>query len=284
MPDTYAPSGRANRVADWIETTCLERGTTLGAAALDALGAEVGYRDTDVALGIATMGRRQAVLGDAYPFHVASGVAATIDAPTSVWTSMLLMSPGGKVRASLDVPAASAHFERITATALESLFGPGTAAVRFAWPSDDGRPQSFPDAVRWLAKEMRVPVGGAYRPPQRKDGGVDVIAWRAFPDGRSGFPVVLAQCTIENDYAHKASDIDLRVWSGWLRLDVDPSTALAVPGVVAAGAEWNRLAARTTILDRIRLTSLVPTDLQSASLEQVRAWTGHVLDEIRDPQ
>jgi hypothetical protein len=120
---------------------------------------------------------------------------------------------------------------------------------------------------------MRVPVGNAYRPPYAKDGGVDVVAWRPFPDGRSGFPVLLIQCTLERNYAHKVADIDVRVWSGWLALDIDPATALAVPDVVAAGEEWNALAARTIILDRIRIAALLAgAEAERPALAQVWEW------------
>jgi hypothetical protein len=106
-----------------------------------------------------------------------------------------------------------------------------------------------------------------------KDGGVDVVAWRPFPDGRSGFPVLLAQCTLEKDFAHKAADIELRLWSGWLAMDVDPATALAIPDVVPAGEEWNRLAARTVVLDRIRLASLLAgEESPRPRLEAVFRW------------
>ena len=186
------------------------------------------------------------------------------------------------MRPSLDIAAAAEHLERITTVALAELYGPGTEAIRFGWPSDVGRPPEFPDAIRWLAKQMSVPVGGSYRPPHRKDGGVDVVAWRPFPDGRSGFPVLLVQCTLERDYAHKASDIDLRVWSGWLRLDTDPATALAIPEVVPAGEVWNSLAARTIVLDRMRLAALTPHPATAEGSSLLNAWISITLEALRE--
>ncbi len=283
MSEAYAPTLRANKVADWIEVTCLVRGVAVGSDALHELGAAVGYKQADVALGLTTMARRGALLGTAYPFRVASGAAATPDAPRRAWTSLLLMSPESPARRGIDVPLGAAHLERITAEALTALFGPGTSSVRFGWPSEEGRPQQFPDAVRWLAERMNVPVGAAYRPPYAKDGGVDVVAWRPFPDGRSGFPVLLAQCTLERDYVNKAADVDLRVWAGWLALDVDPATALAVPDVVAAGQDWTALAARTTVLDRVRLASLLSgTEESRPRLATVRDWTIKTIDELAE--
>ena len=281
MTEPYAPSKRANRVADWIETKCLASGRALGADALFEAGKVHGYKSADVDLGLRTMARRSAAVGEAYPFRVAAGAAAREHASRSVWSALLLMGSEGPLRRSLDVAVAAAHLERITAAASRFLLGPDTQSVRFGWPSEDGRPVEFPDAVRWLAGLMKVPVGTSYRPPVNKDGGVDVVAWRPFPDGRSGFPVVLVQCTLERNYAHKAADVDRRVWSGWLRLDVDPTTALAVPDVVAAGEDWNALATRTVVLDRIRLASLLPAVNEDDRLVPVADWAEDQLEQLR---
>ncbi|MFC7595915.1 hypothetical protein ACFQU3_11390 [Terrabacter sp. GCM10028922] len=282
MTETHAPTKRANRVADWIEIECLVLDRAIGVDALNESGKAHGYRPADVALGLTTMSRRSAVLGGAYPFRAANGAASTQYAIKMPWSALLLMSSESPARRTLEIGVAAAHLERITAQALRQLYGADTHAIRFAWPSEDGRPPEFPDAVRWLADRMNVRIGTAYRPPYNKDGGVDVVAWRPFPDGRSGFPVLLVQCTLEKDYAHKAADVDTRVWSGWLALDVDPSTALAIPDVVAAGEEWRALAARTVVLDRIRLASLVGAAESAPALGQVFAWADGVLTELRD--
>jgi hypothetical protein len=259
----------------------LSRATSVGSEALKELGGRVGYSSADVALGLRTMARRSALLGNAYPFKASIGAAALPSAVDRVWTALLLMSPSVPTRRSILLTEAALHLERVTAEALRYLYGAGTAAVRFAWPSEDGRPSPFPDAVKWLASLMNVPLGSAFRSPYSKDGGVDVVAWRAFPDGRSGFPVLLAQCTLERDYRHKAGDIDTRVWSGWLALDVDPSTALAIPEVVAPGEAWNALAARTVVLDRLRLAALIgDNDLEVPRLNVVRDWCRSVLDTV----
>lgn len=254
----------------------------MGSDQLHLLGKEIGYAKADVDLGLTTMSRRAGLLGSAYPFRVASGgVACTDDTVKSPWVTLLLMSSDSPLRRGMNIPVVAAHLERITATALESLFGPGTSAIRFG-AGDEGRPAALSDAVQWLARLMNVPVGSAYRPPYGKDGGVDVVAWRPFPDRRSGFPVLLAQCTLERDYAHKAADVDVRVWSGYLRLDVEPLTALAVPEVVPSGEEWNSLAARTVVLDRIRLTTLITANESNVeALEVVFEWLQKQLQVLR---
>lgn len=283
MSGIYAPTAKATSVADWVEVECLLQGHALSAAALQAAGSVHGLREADVALGLRAMARRAQLVGPGYPFAVAHGASAKREALASPWAAWLLMSPESPARDSIALAEAAQLHECLTRQACADLYGPESQAVRFGWPSEDGRPREFPDAVKWLAGRMGVTPGASFRPPRAKDGGVDVVAWRPFPDGRSGFPVLLVQCTIERDYPHKAADIDTRVWSGWLALDVDPGTALAIPSVVPAGEAWNALAARTVVLDRIRLAALMGADPLEAHLGlRVGSWVASVLESLRD--
>jgi hypothetical protein len=104
---------------------------------------------------------------------------------------------------------------------------------------------------------MEIRACTSFRPPLRKDGGVDVIAWRPFPDKRTSFPVWLVQCTVQREVVSKSRDIDVRNWSNWLAFDVDPSTVLAVPGLISRTEVWNEIALRTLVLDRIRIVGLL---------------------------
>jgi hypothetical protein len=147
-------------------------------------------------------------------------------------------------------------FENLVVIAVQNLLGAGSKALRFGFPSED-RPAEFPKAIEWLSNRMGIKPGQAYRPPRRKDGGVDVVAWRPFKDRRNGFPVYLVQVTCERNYSHKVLDIDLRLWSGWLNLDVDPVSVLAVPTSISHGEEWNEISSRVVVIERLRLCELL---------------------------
>lgn len=268
----------AEALADWVEVNL-----TLGpTSAMSANGLQEMIRDqlgsssasVDMALNV--MERRQRLLGkDWYPFRVtAVGVqlrAATTAAP---YTALLLMSQEeAPLRATAtSLGNAAVVLELLTAAAAKGLFGSLAQSARFGWPSDEGRPPSFPDGVRWLSERMGVPLGSAYRPPRRQDGGVDVVVWRSFADGQPGFPVMLIQCTLERDFVHKSSDIDLRVWSGWLSFDTDPLTALAIPYTVAKDEDWREMASRTVVLDRLRLVTLL-RDQGVTDTDWVQQWS-----------
>jgi hypothetical protein len=147
-------------------------------------------------------------------------------------------------------------FEKLVVVAMQNLMGFGSKAIRFGFPSED-RPIEFPRAIEWLSNRMGIKSGEAYRPPRRKDGGVDVVAWRPFKDRRNGFPVYLVQVTCEKNFSHKIYDVDLRLWSGWLNLDSDPVSVLAVPTTISPGEEWNEISSRVVVLERIRICELL---------------------------
>jgi hypothetical protein len=271
------------QVADWIETTLLARGTKqLGTDELHQLaGDEISAGAPQVSLALGTMKRRADLLGDRYPFLVHDvAVRAVPEAPSQAYSALLLLSAGSAARQVLfptTSPAMDVLFERIAELALASLWGPEGRSLRFGWPSDIGRPQDFASAVAWLALRLGIQAGAGYRPPRRKDGGVDVVAWRPFPDGRPGFPIVLAQCTLQSELLSKASDVDVRVWASWLVMDVDPVTALVVPQTISTGVLLDQLALRCMVFERLRLAGLID---QGTSILGMSEWTVHTLNAL----
>ncbi|MEX2375391.1 MAG: hypothetical protein WD942_07360 [Dehalococcoidia bacterium] len=273
-------SGREN-IADWIEQTLLARGTVqIGMDGLfEYARAEIGQDEAVVSLAVVVMERRAQILGPGYPFQVFPwAVRAMPVARLAPYSLLLLMTPQTPARRLLNAPLdpLAVAFERIVAEAMRRLLGPSSKALRFGWPGEPGRPPEFYGAIEWLTGEMGIASGKAYRPPRRKDGGVDVVAWRPFPDGRSGFPVMLVQCTLQHDITPKSADIDVRDWAGWLTLDADPATVLAVPGTIPAGEVWNEISLRSLIFERLRLSHL----LEGTSLGDIPGCTELVAQQL----
>lgn len=271
-------------LADWIETTLLIRdGAQLGAGALqDMASAEVHASAPQLELALGVMRRRSELLGSSYPFEVHEwAVRAVEDASASPYAALVLLTPGGAARQVVHaVPSSemAVVFERITERAVARLWGSEGRAIRFGWPSDVGRPPEFPLAVPWLAGKLGLQAGVGYRPPRRKDGGVDVVGWRPFPDGRSGFPIVLVQCTLQADIVAKSRDVDARLWASWLVMDEEPATALAVPQTIPAGVLWDELALNGAVFERMRLTGLTAAE---ASGPDVTDWVRATLKALR---
>jgi len=199
------------------------------------------------------------VLGDKYPFRVTRSFIVK-NGESSMYEALLSITRPNFFYPSDDVGGADTtkSFETLVEFCLSDFYGEDTRTVNFGWPSQIGRPKEFSPAIAWLAVRIGIPVGNAYRQPRRKDGGVDVVVWRTFSDGRPGVPLMLVQATVQADIAAKARDVDRRLWSGWLATDVEPLVALAVPGSLNNTEVWNEISRNSLLLDRIRLTSMAP--------------------------
>lgn len=251
-----------DELADLIELEILVAGRSFGVEDLRRrieLHGRVSARN--MPLAVRQMAWRAKVLGPGYPFTVGNNSIELRekDALHEVYAALLLMTPGvlptvGCIR---DDPTHAVVLEKLACAALVGLLGPGTKAIRFGWPSDSGRPPEFSEAIKWLAAAMGMRAAPGYRPPRRKDGGVDVVAWRSFSDNRPGFPVVLAQCSIEREFSKKVRDVDVRQWSDWLSLEAHLIVALVVPGALPFDEQWNEIVRNCVILERMRLMSLV---------------------------
>lgn len=259
-----APS-TADDIADCLESLILcSPSRAIGLGQLQEFATsllQVG--DASLTFAVNRMRNRKLVLGELYPFEFdVSSIVRHDDASFFPYTQFLLMSGTGLVQLDSGDSALSGPeqwFEDLTLESVRSWLGTGAEGVRFGWPSDSGRPADFPEAIRWLSSRMNVELGSAYRPPIRKDGGVDVVVWRPFGDRRSGFPIVLVQCTLQRDLISKARDIDVTNWSGWLALDYPPMTALATPRVISDSTDrWSQLNRQTLVLERIRLSRCFP--------------------------
>jgi hypothetical protein len=239
-----------------------------------------------VALAVRSMERRSDLLADSYPFRISEDyLQVDTGAQEFPYTSLLTMtatSPFGQLvdLSHAEFEASAIQFEKITEEAIRSLLGPGSKALRFGYPNELGRPSGFQEAMVWLAEQLEVELGDSYRPPKRKDGGVDVIGWKPFPDNKSGMPVLFVQCTLQRDFTDKAADIELRHWSGWIKLQTPPTTVLAIPGHVAGHEKWEEISARSMILDRFRLAGLLGAPEETDSVEGVKETTQNRIKQV----
>lgn len=252
-------------IADWAEGLLIRLGkTSLPLSSLEGeLKTQFSINQRDASFVIQILSRRSKLLKEKYPFNVgnlAIKVKPNFDEiPYTTLISLSIVLSEGWCAKTKEIPRNLPElFEEISCDAMIRLLGEGSCGLRFGWPSSIGRPREFPAAISWLAKKMKIRIGNSYRPPKMKDGGVDVVAWRPFIDGNPGFPILLGQVTIEKDFEYKADDIDLRIWAGWLSLDIEPTVVLAVPWTEINKEVWLRVSSRALLLDRIRIASLLP--------------------------
>lgn len=247
-------------LADLIELTLLAQPSRpLGLSYLGkVLPNDWDIDETQVTFAVSELRRRGNLLGHRYPFDVKNG-HISLQREGKVYRSLLCLAHYELSGAENQTKTASTLFESIAEGCLGNYFGQGTETVNFGWPSTLGRPAEFDNAIRWLATKIGIDPGLAYRSPRRKDGGVDIVIWRSFPDAMPGALIMLCQATVQKDFLAKARDIDRRLWAGWLATDVDPIVGLCVPFVLENNERWREVSRNSIPLDRLRLTLLAPT-------------------------
>jgi hypothetical protein len=179
-------------------------------------------------------------------------------------------------------------FDFVGAAALADLFGSKARTIRFGWPVTGERPNGPRAALEWLAAQLGLKHDSASPLRKRlKDGGVDIVIWRPFEDGRVGFPVLLAQCTVGyREWEKKGRDIQRSLWRTYLGLPGSPPTALVLPFCVHRPDRfevWEIVSHEVTFLiDRIRLLDLL-AEVDPATIiehEKIDRWTSERVQDL----
>jgi hypothetical protein len=251
-------------LADLIELLTLSFPQTLFTSNRlhSVLGELWGLEDHHYELAKQEMSRRSRIAGSNYPFRLVNGVP-TLGEDTGHYVALLCLSQMNKTNPDLDPTnqvVMAKDFELLVEGMLSDFFGSQTKSVNFGFPSTIGRPAEFSHAITWLASRIGIQPGTSFRSPRRKDGGVDIIIWKSFGDSRSGVPILLVQATLQKDVRSKSRDVDRRMWSGWLAMDIDPLVGLAFPHALEQSEVWNEITRNCLVLDRVRLCASSKTN------------------------
>lgn len=256
----------AAELAEYIEMLMLVNGSERLSAAEVSSSLPAGQQPTSAQISFAflELERRRTCGGSAYPYSVQGrNVARIKSAMSPVYDFMLLCSmEHSPMRTVRDFGVADQLFDAVIREASAQIFGRDGRALVFAWPARDGRPKNFSAAVSWVGQQLGIGDGNGERPTDEKDSGVDVIAWRPFPDGRGGFPVYLYQNTLRIDFTLKAREVEPAMWRSWLDFNtfgLHPNVGFATPfALTDADDRWRTIGySASPILDRLRIAGLV---------------------------
>jgi len=283
------------KVADWAELNALYSRTRQ--LSLEAVGSEIDIEGTLyeepveadvpealpselseslVASAAAEIKRRIQVSAGAYPFELSGGVIkASVDISYLPYIFCLLVadrefySPGEQQSTRL--------FEHLVRNALNAYLG--GEAVRFGAPRDT-MPQGIINAVERLAQltgNRKLSNGYAVN-ARDQDLGLDVAAWKDFPDKRWGKVELYIQCTTAQEWEYKKRDCNLDEWRGILYWPFEPILGLAVPYVVS-DYDWARESPGVLLMDRIRIASILRGRDLSSDLCSWWEWCQERIEE-----
>lgn len=261
---------------------------TKGDIELSQLGAEA-EAERDVRLELLTEEiELRAQLGqDVYPFRVKGNRVVQVDAcgENAYFLLLALSSKDAAYRHDRRAYEAEAAFDLLALEAMRRYLGREADGVRFSKMSseaddDTTRPKLFSEAIEWLRNRLDLREGRKQpldegldrhwewedesdpRPVLNtyQDGGVDLVIWWKFQDGRRGFPVLLVQCTVQLTWERKLADIPIKLWEQWINFSmVPPQTALVIPFSEDREDErWEDRSLRAgVVVDRMRLLELL---------------------------
>ncbi len=258
------PPNKLALATDWFELLALtQRGARLGrsrmreavsdqAPDLDEAAVEALVDDV-----LAEVDRRANLSGALYPFaRTDTGLQRRIVSPEVqlLYSFFVLCSAYAPFRRNVTGFEPGRVFERIAAQALKAWTA-GHAIV-FA----DIAASGVRARIDRLGQDLRVTSYSAKARKSRKDHGLDIAAWRGFPDRRAGHPIVLCQCTIAWKLVDKARDIQVGEWGAMLDVrEGSFSAALATPHALEPDYQhWDELRRNSDlILERTRILALL---------------------------
>jgi hypothetical protein len=235
------------------------------------------------------VGRRERLAPGAYPFcRTEFGIGRSDERLLAIYAFLLVLSmPEVPFRESVYANEVTPLFDFLGAAALTDLLGSQTKTIRFGWPISGERPTGPRQALVWLAAELGLEHNRkAPLRPRLKDGGVDVVLWRPFRDGRLGFPVILAQCTVgRREWEKKGRDISTKLWREYLGLPRSPATALVLPFCIYQPDRfdvWDIVSYEVNfVIDRVRLLELL-AEIDVATIDQHERITEWTSERVRD--
>ena len=224
MPGLPLPSstGDPMALADWVELHAL-RSADLNASWGDLYAAlqMEGLQPVESACTrtFDELWLRASAAADAYPFHVTGNYIQCTDDwrqyPEYVFC-LCLSYFGAPDRSQRPPEHPRRLFEHLATHAAGAYLGEGGAAVRFGAPRDAAVfPSNFMAAV---AKVCGTSMMGEGSPRARrnacraKDDGVDVIAWRDFPDRAEGKLLLFGNCASGRDWRQKVFELSPRTF------------------------------------------------------------------------
>ena len=154
----------------------------------------------------------------AYPFVIDSrSIQLRKGGLKSPYTFFLLLGEFGQKKG---VKKGTKIFEHMCAWATRAYLGPKTLTAVFGFPRDvpnlgKGFKKAVDDLCSLISEGVRCRDSDKVR--DEKDAGLDIVAWRSFPDRRVGKLIAFGQCATGDDWPSKTTELLPESWCGtWL--------------------------------------------------------------------
>ena len=211
---------------------------------------------------------------DSYPFEITQEGLQLRDGPSAAYLFQLLVSVGITDDHDDGTPVYKL-FEELSAAAAGRYLGDSRTAVVFGSPRQD-LPAGFRDAVTHLVDLLREgkACGDREGLNQSNDDGLDVVAWRDFPDRWPSKLILFGQCAAGRRWKKKTHELRPISWckrniGGAIALD--PIPAFFVPRALSK-KDAEDAGVDQLLLDRCRISSLCSRTLDDQLERRLQDW------------
>jgi hypothetical protein len=308
IPDPVASAGPIAH-ADWLELIALEAADSNSSfqdlvAALNRAGSVDGLpggvrRDRGSELtqqlaedAFAELYNRLVGCDGAYPFELSDQTIELRDKSQehSSYVFMLLLRQVGVTRGPRRVRSAP-HFEELSAEAARRYLGGeenGAESYKFGFPrrlTAAGFVEAINELIQRVGDGGEAQIRAATR--WQKDGKLDLVAWRHFPDRRRGKIIAFGQCAAGYDYDDKITElIPRRFLYLWMTQQIvpDPLNFFFIPGCVDEERLVDVISAQSILFDRCRIAALLEGSgnaLVGELRDRTALWNDFTLSKIR---
>lgn len=293
MPGLPLPSRSADKVrlADWLELLALraaDRNASIGDLEGALRRATIFHRNTNNSIEnkcaevIFELHQRAKAAARAYPFEIDGTLLRLRDDPENfiAYVFCLCLSYFGWENKKGRKLFPDRLFEELSCTAAKNFTGGD--GVKFGFPRRE-LPKGFAQAADRICQLIGECTGFNQQPQKSvKDYGLDVVAWRNWPDGSSSKIILFGQCATGLG-KNKEVELQPEVFCGNWLLDqpVSPLIKAFFTPHRPESNEWANLGRRAGIIfDRCRIAYLTHGTNSLSKSNPYFEWTISVLKKV----
>jgi len=262
----YEKDGLTTVYADWVECSALFNEDSISKADVQECFSEIYSFDSDktpstIADIWSEIERRKRIMGQCCPVSInGNRITAENWHDYAAYSFCLLLSysksnHGWEQKFCNDYQTQGVLFERISTAALIYIFK-NWEVNQTGWSKEN--PVGIKQKIQQIIKDLGEEEGPDAPRPTDKDGGVDILCYRQFPDNRGNYPVFFVQCATGRNWTDKRREDALSLWQRWIDFKAPNllSRGFAVPFAFSDETfRRTQICGNCLILDRIRLFS-----------------------------
>ncbi|MBI3986597.1 MAG: hypothetical protein HY343_06740 [Lentisphaerae bacterium] len=171
-------------------------------------------------------------------------------------------------------------FEQLSCLAARNYIGGD--ALRFGSPRKE-LPSGFLEALTVVCGKVKEWTPVARKTLRRKDGGLDLVAWKHFPDEQIGKLVLFGHCASGSDWDDKINELQPNDFcSLWLGGDRSPIVkTFFIPHRISPDLFADRAVSAKLFFDRCRIACCVPSGQFRQLTEQTSMrWCENILKKV----